>query len=574
MIKEVIDQGVSTDQTKIIDIRAAAEAMRQAEEKEYGATAETLQPANENSLSAGLARAKELFPRVVFPWDVLPPALAESFKQMAESLGILPDPVPSIALASFASAFGRKVVIRGKGDHSTLMIIWYFDVRDMGGGKTATLENLISPIKELQANSDRNFKLELEAWNRLSAEEQKTTPRPSRARGYWAGSYTQEGVRSELVNHPTGGLLLALDEGSKIISSQNAYRGGRGSDREDLCTMHNGDAGRTLRADEVFSQQPCNVCIIGGIQSPTLRRVGGSEKGLYLGDGTITRILMTYNPPFHMDISYKNVWSAHNRAAWRDLIKRAFDYVDEINDEISMTLTDEAADHFYDVWRNEKNRQSKEYIKVPLIDGFLMKTITYALRFSGLLACLKAVHDKKPIPLTIGIDQIKDAIKLAEYYMGHAVDIATLLLDETASEKQPEIVTEETVKLGHVLNSLKNNVVKGLVPIGLISEKYNQLFPSNQSSEVMSSKKIGTMIGMLGLKKTSSRQRVNGGNPAYCLEWGSNTDSFIKSMCSKNMSFQASNNTSKNLASTQNHTEPSGYDDEFIIADYSRGGVR
>lgn len=522
----------------VVSIRASAEAMRLSEENEY--KAKTIKPnaklgSMDKSLHERLSIARELFPRRPFPWDVLNDQLTLSLKQLGDAHGILPDPIPGTAMAVLASAFGRKVIIRCKEDFTESLIFWFMDIKSMGGGKTGILEALAAPVKKLQLTSDERHEAALEEWNRLSAEDQKTTERPKRARGYWSSSFTMEGLRNDLHRHPTGGYLFALDEMSSLFSGQNAYRGGRGSDREELCSLFNGKAGRILRAKEVFSIPPCAPSMTGGIQPGVFKRTLGGEKGLLLEDGTITRFLPVYNKTIHKDVTAYSVWSIENQTAWDDLVKKAFLLAGSIDDSFIISFSQDAANVFWD-WRNQNNRISKESIKIPLIDGFIQKAVTYTVRFSGFLAILDSLCTEKPIPIQLFVSHINAGIKLIEYYLGQAVDIARMFLENDEDIHQPDVVTDETLRLAKVLEFLRGETDKGLLAIGFITNEYNR---TSSSKDQITSRKMGEIISMAGLTKTPGLNDANGKRAVRCLVWDDKTDHYLKILSSTSERLQS-----------------------------------
>lgn len=480
--------------------------------------------------SEKLQKASLYFPRVPFPWDVFPCELSESLKQLADSLGVLPDHIPDTAMAVLASIIGRRVTIKAKLDHIEQLILWFMDVRPAGSGKTPAQNKLTEKLREIQEKSDEDFEKEKEAWDNASEDEKKNMKEPLQARGYYATNYTSEGLRTALKNHPTGGYLLLIDEGSALISGQNAYKsGGKGSDRESLNELYNGNQGRVIRAKETHIIPKCAVSIAAGIQPEICKRTFGGDNGLYLVDGTIMRFCFTYSDTIALDIDSEVYWTEKNQDVWNNLILKAISF--QLDNDLTgdpaittLTFTEEARKYFYGEWRNPINRIGKDEIKISLIDGFIQKAVTNAIRFTGLVVLIKSLHEGSGIPFEIGIDDVQKGIKLAEFYLGQAVDIIKMFIG-SEDDSPPVIASEELNNLAVVLQTLKDMTEKGMLSMGFIADKYNILFPARPP---LSPNKVGNLVSMAKLTRSGSLQDIHCKKRVSCMIWDEKTDSFIK----------------------------------------------
>lgn len=496
--------------------------------------------------TANLKKASHYFPRIPFPWEVFPDELSESLKQLADSLAILQDHIPDVAMVTFASIIGRRVKIKAKSDHIEQLIFWLFDVRAAGAGKSPAKNKLTETLRAIQEKSDEDFEKEKEAWEKATDEEKKDSKEPTQPRGYFSTNYTSEGLRTALKNHPTGGFALFIDEGSALISGQNAYKsGGKGSDREELCTLFDGNSTRVVRAKETHSVPKSAVSISAGIQPEVLKRTFGGNNGLFLVDGTIMRCLFTYSPPVALDIDSEASWTDANKAVWNNLINKALDFQPEYDltgkqvfDSITtLTFNEEARKYFYE-WRNTINRLGKEEIKIDLVDGFIQKAVTYGVRFTGLLVLIKVLHEGTGIPFEIGIDDVKKGIKITEFYLGQTIDIIKMFIGDQEDKTPPVIVSKELNNLAVVLESLKDKTEKGMLSIGFIADEYNILFPARP----LNSKKVGNLVSMAKLTKHGSLQDIHGRKRVSCIVWDKKTNLFIKSISRISLSLLSEEN--------------------------------
>ncbi len=336
------------------------------------------------------AEASAIFPRVPMPWDVFPDAIVSSIKQLARSCACSPLALAGLVLAIMAACVGRLVSVSPKLSWLEPLIFWFLDLRDTGEGKTPPQSLLVEPLVKVQRLEHARAKADEDAYKKLSRKQKEGAELPLPARGYLSTDQTLEGLRDDMRANPNGGLLVLMSEASAFITSQNQFKGGKGSDRESWLALYDGKAARTVRAGtgKTVFLEGTRFQIYGGTQTIIFEKIFGSDDGIYTVDGTVNRFLVTHEPPAHFDLTPES-WSSENRKEWEIIVERALKWaddrseasmLDEMDHSLDMMLSSEAQNYFFE-WRNDIYSQ-KHKMPRPL-RGYVPKTVGYALRLAA-----------------------------------------------------------------------------------------------------------------------------------------------------------------------------------------------
>jgi phage/plasmid primase-like uncharacterized protein len=271
--KEKIDFNDLHADLGLEEVKKQVEAARTLEEQERP---ETTHSENPDSWE----RAQETFPRVPLPWHRLPASVEKSIKQLARSCASSPLALPGFCVSIICGAVGNTVAVSPKASWNEPLIFYYADVRDSGDGKTHPLWKLAAPLVKRQEQENQREHEEQQEYDALSKKEQKQKGRPRPARGYFGTQLTIEGLRDDMVNNPTGGTVIILNELSSFVSSQNQYKGG-GDDREQWIGLHDGKSARVVRAGGRTSYiNGARPQVVGGIQPEIFRKAFKARMGL------------------------------------------------------------------------------------------------------------------------------------------------------------------------------------------------------------------------------------------------------------------------------------------------------
>jgi hypothetical protein len=477
----------------------------------------TASPASE---SAPWKLARELFPRIPFPWEILPPAIAASLMQLGRACATSATPLPAQVLCLVAAALGRKLDVVAKASWREPLVFWACDIRDSGAGKTAPMWELARELTKRQASEHERFKAEQDEWAKTSPQDRQGMTPPRNPRGYFTTNLTLEGVHTDLDGHKTGGLAVLLSELSALISGQNQYRAKGGTDREGWLCLHDGKPARVTRAKGSVFIQGARVQVCGGIQPGIFRQVFGGEGGQYIEDGTVFRCLFTFEPSMHHELTAES-WTDEHRETWAAMLGKAMDWADRQKEPHLLTLAPDAQARFFG-WRNALDVQRADL--PPNFRGFLPKAYGYALRTAGALHAVERFATGREPGNVLTLAEVERAILAVHFYLAQAVGALSLLVGE-GEAMAPAEVSARTILLAHVLEGLRADVDNGRLAVGFVHDAYNA---TSRPEERMSAHAMGALLRSCGLTVSNGRHNANGRRGVFCLQWDERTELFLK----------------------------------------------
>ena len=214
--------------------------------------------------------------------EVLPAGLAQPIQKLATTLNLRAECYLAALLTQVSSLFkvGTETLLRRDTD-------WRC-VPNYFGGLVAESSQLKSPIgkaiidrpmralreraqKEFE-QAEANYETELNNWKAAKKEKDRgPAPRPPRLRVYIFDKTTGEGIIYQQAEYPVQAMMYFCDELAGIFKSGNQYRGGKGSDEEDMLSFWNGTGTTVLRAAGVrASVEAVGLSIFGTIQPDVL----------------------------------------------------------------------------------------------------------------------------------------------------------------------------------------------------------------------------------------------------------------------------------------------------------------
>jgi len=214
--------------------------------------------------------------------EVLPAGLAQPIEKLAAMLNLRSECYLAALLTQVASLFkvGTETVLRRDTDWRCVPNYFAAIVAEVSQLKTPIPKAIIDrPMRVLRQQAQKefeqakkNYEAELNNWKAAKKEDDRgLAPEPPRERIYFFDKTTGEGIIYQQAAYPAQAMMYFCDELAGVFKSGNQYRGGKGSDEEDMLSFWNGTGTTVLRAAGVrASVEAVGLSIFGTIQPDVL----------------------------------------------------------------------------------------------------------------------------------------------------------------------------------------------------------------------------------------------------------------------------------------------------------------
>ena len=214
--------------------------------------------------------------------EVLPVGLAQPIEKLAAMLNLRSECYLAALLTQVASLFkvGTETILRRDTDWRCVPNYFAGIVAEVSQLKTPIPKAIIDrPMRALRERAQKefeqaqlNYEAELNNWKAAKKEDDRgPAPKPPRQRIYSFDKTTGEGIIYQQAEFPDQAMMYFCDELAGMLKSGNQYRGGKGSDEEDMLSFWNGTGTTVLRALGVrASVEAVGLSIFGTIQPDVL----------------------------------------------------------------------------------------------------------------------------------------------------------------------------------------------------------------------------------------------------------------------------------------------------------------
>ncbi len=374
---------------------------------------------NEGGFSRSFVPSLQKIPVSPFPVEAIPGALRTLVEEGAAALDVPPDFIAVPALVFAAGCIGRTRAIELKQGFQQFPVLFSATIGPPSSGKTPGQSFARKAIDRLQSEAYKRYNQENAAYEE-SLQDLKQTPPEKRGRPpvrpelehYFTTDPTIEALADMLTTSP--GIVNARDELVSWVKSMDAYRGGKGGDRQRWLSGWSSDPWKVDRkgGKPIHVPHP-TICVVGGMQPDVLSELS-HEAGSR--DGFIERILWSYpdaDLPGWTEVIVPNATFEEVYQQFATL--RASGSVDE---PLVVTLSPDAKGRFV-AWHEANTEQVKR--ASGLLQGYYAKLPQQLARLALVLHCLH--WQGRASEYRVTLETMAGAIALVEYFRSHALRV-------------------------------------------------------------------------------------------------------------------------------------------------------
>jgi hypothetical protein len=358
-----------------------------------------------------------------FPLDVLPGPLADLCREGAESLHCPPDYFACAAIGLAGGTIGRSVNLAATSTWKVAPNLYVAVVGSPGSKKSPALGIMARPFWAIDREMRDAYRDELADFKRRQAEDIDAGTPP--IRGHLVlDDATREAFALALANNPRG-LLLVKDELTGWVAALNAYRQGKGDDKQFWMSLNTGATVKVNRKgnqEDLLIPHAC-ASVVGCMTPGTLPMIRDSRAD----DGWLDRILFCYPEP----VLTPRLWGRpeireDSLADWDRAIRRLWGRKMVLDPETGqlrpyfVRLTDRAVPVWAE-WYNAHNAEQSDPDFPRYLVGPWSKLEGFALRLALILAQLRLAYDfaDDGPPRDVDPLDVIDATRLADYFKAH-----------------------------------------------------------------------------------------------------------------------------------------------------------
>jgi hypothetical protein len=349
----------------------------------------------------------------LYPCDTLPEPCRRFVEDGARALGAPPDLIAPGLLAFAGAALGNRHSLELKAGYQQRAGLYVGKIAPPGMVKSPALELARYPLDVAQRAAAERFHTRLEAyeadlqrWENTKRSERGEKPVRPLMEHFYTTNATIEALAPMLAQ--SAGVALIQDELVAWVKSHDAYRGGRGGDRQQYLSAWAGAAMKVDRkgGDPLFVPWP-TLSVVGGIQ-PELLPDLADEAGRR--DGFIERILWCWP-----DVA-PATWTEDEVAAEsKDAVAALFRQLRAGTSDRPVRLGDLARARWVR-WYDDNARLTAGLAGIG--QGIAAKMPNQLARLVLILHCLQ--HADVPAAERVALATMDAAIELAEYHRAHA----------------------------------------------------------------------------------------------------------------------------------------------------------
>ncbi|MBE9119325.1 DUF3987 domain-containing protein [Tychonema sp. LEGE 07199] len=365
-------------------------------------------------------------------FEILPQPLAEAIVRLATTLNLKPE--------GYTLALFTQVSTLLKASTTTMLYPQtnfrvcpnYFGalVSESSQKKTPVIRAvIIDPMEALKVVSDQEFEKaslayeeDLNHWKADKEPDKGPMPKPPAQKIYHFTTATGEGIAAQVGRLPQQSLLWVADELAGAFKSANQYRGGKGSDEENLLEYWSGGGSAVLRAAGLaVNARNVGLSIFGNIQPKVLATFLGEGND---DNGKFARFDFVQQPLAATEL-FEDAPSVDLTPMLTSLYAR-LDTLPPQKFEL-----DKAARKLFIAYYNQCERDRIASSKQGMRSMF-GKAPEKVGKLATILHCIHGAFQSVEISSAISAETIRAAIKFVKYTTDQALSLNLEICDSTA----------------------------------------------------------------------------------------------------------------------------------------------
>jgi len=382
--------------------------------------------------------------------DLFPESLAIPIEEVARRMNLKPE-CYALALISGVSRFlknGSSTMLVEEQNRYRCRTFGYFGamIAESSQMKTPVLNVMITdPLIAMRERNKEKFEAqkkayaeELEQWKNSKDEDKGPAPDAPVEKVAYINKATWESIAGMVGRSPSQGILWLCDELAGFFKSANQYRGGKGSDKEDLLEAWSGNGAVIARAAGItVNVGAISLSIYGNIQPKVLAPFLGDGSD---DNGTFARFDFVQQPRALTQITLGLPSIDIN-----PMLQALYERVDAI--PVTNFVLDEEAKQLFVDYYNHCQRLKFDHPKQGM-RAMLGKAAEKVGRVATILHCIHAAHLGIEVSQKIPASRVRAAIQWVEYTTQQALSINIEVCNPEALDATHTKILNEARKKG------------------------------------------------------------------------------------------------------------------------------
>ncbi|WP_333210976.1 MULTISPECIES: DUF3987 domain-containing protein, partial [unclassified Microcoleus] len=391
------------------------------------------QEVNREDLAAEVTRLLDSKKSQINIAEIIPVGLAAPIEKLAKMLNLKPECYLTTLLTQISSLFkvGSEIKLRNDTNYRVTPNYFAGIVAESSQKKSPIMREIIDrPMQPLREQARKEFEKaqeayerELASWRAAKGEDKGVAPKPPRQKLYSFSKTTGEGILYQVAEHPDQALMYRCDELAGLFKSANQYRGGKGSDDEDLLEFWNGTGSTVLRASGVKADlDGLLLSVFGTIQPDVLASL---LKDCSDSNGKFARFDFVIQPLAASKLSLEDSGSFD----LTPILSSLYQKIDALP-ALKLELEPDAKRYFTEFYNKAEDKRVAEPMQGKR--AMIGKAPEKVGKLAGVLHTLNCIFNDQPVTPRIPKSIVRAAVKFVVFTANQIDVLYTEFSDRTA----------------------------------------------------------------------------------------------------------------------------------------------